>query len=344
MSAAPHRGGCAMPFQITWETRANDFGLDNRVAVLSDSVNRLEIWPALGLNAYRWQVAGQELFYHNPQFFSERKPTRSGFPILFPFPNRIRAGQFIWDGKKFNLPIGDPAHKNAIHGFAVNRSWRVVDQGADASSAWLTGEFHGSIDAPEARSLWPADYRIRVTYRLSDHILRVEADADNPDSKPLPFGLGYHPYFQLASFGGEQANVTVAANKIWELEENLPTGKLLDIDEPRDLRHGRTLVGVQLDDVMTDLYAIAYDQEDRLGLVGVVQHPTAERMLTLWIGGDFRELVAFTPPHREAICLEPYTCTTDAINLAARGIDGGLRVLAPGERWHGVVEVHLANY
>lgn len=148
----------------------------------------------------------------------------------------------------------------------------------------------------------------------------------------------------MASFGGEQANVTVAANKIWELEENLPTGKLLDIDEPRDLRHGRTLVGVQLDDVMTDLYAIAYDQEDRLGLVGVVQHPTAERMLTLWMGGDFRELVAFTPPHREAICLEPYTCTTDSINLAARGIDGGLRVLAPGEQWHGVVEAHLANY
>ncbi len=345
-----------MPFQITQESRENSFGVDKRVAILSDDSNRLEVWPALGFNAYRWQIAGQELLYRNPQFFTDRRPTRSGFPILFPFPNRIRAGHFSsplpsggegpevrGSTREYSLPLNDPANKNAIHGFAVNRPWRVVDQGTDATSAWLTGEFHGSLDAPETRSLWPADYRIRVTYRLFDHVLRIEAEADNPDTKPLPFGLGYHPYFHLASFGGEEAIITVAANKIWELTENLPTGQIIDVDASRDLRHGLSLVGVQLDDVMTDLYSIAYDQEDRLGLVGVVQHPSGERMLTLWIGGEFRELVAFTPPHREAICLEPYTCTTDAINLSARGIDGGLRVLAPGERWQGVIEMHLAT-
>src|SRR5437868_12662155 len=83
------RGGSAMPFQITWEPRPNTLGLDDRVAVLANGANRLEVWPALGFNAFRWQVVGQELLYRNPQFFSERKPTRSGFPILFPFPNRI---------------------------------------------------------------------------------------------------------------------------------------------------------------------------------------------------------------------------------------------------------------
>jgi aldose 1-epimerase len=330
-----------MPFQITTEKRPNAFNLDDSVFILSNDVNRLEVWPALGFNAYRWQVAGQELLYRNPQFFTERRPTRSGVPILFPFPNRIRAGRFTWEGKNYELPVGDPAKKNAIHGFAVNRPWRVVDQGADATSAWLTGEFQGSLDAPEPLPLWPADYRLRITYRVFDHILRVEAVADNPDTKALPFGLGYHPYFQLASLGGEQAIATVAANKLWELHENLPTGKIVDIDESRDLRHGRTLTGMQLDDVMTDIYSIAYDQEDRLGLVGVVQHPSGERMLTLWTSGDFRELVLFTPPHREALCIEPYTCTTDAVNLS--NLESGWRSLAPGEQWHGTIEMHLAN-
>lgn len=332
-----------MPFQVTTEKHVNNFGLDETIHVLADDTNRLEVWPALGFNAYRWQIAGQELLYRNPQFFTERRPTRSGLPILFPFPNRIRAGQFTWDGKQFQLPIGDPANKNAIHGFAVNRPWRIVDQGADATSAWLSGEFQGAVDAPDTLALWLADYRLRVTYRLSNQILRVDAVADNPDTKPLPFGLGYHPYFSLASFGAEQAIVTVAANKIWELRDNLTTGAIIDVDEARDLRHGRALVGLQLDDVMTDVYSIAYDQEDQLGLVGVVQHPAGERMLTLWASGDFRELVLFTPPHREALCIEPYTCTTDAINLAARGLDSGWRILAPGERWRGVIEIHLAN-
>lgn len=331
-----------MSFQITWESRPNSFDIDDRVAVLADGRNRLEVWPAVGFNAYHWSIAGEDLLYRSPQFFTESRPTRSGFPILFPFPNRIRDGRLTWEGKPYQLPLGDPAKKNAIHGYAVQRPWRVIDQGASAGSAWITGEFHGFTDAPETRTLWPADYRLRVTYRLLDQVLRVEADADNPGATPLPFGLGYHPFFSLASFGGAQAIVTVAAGKFWELRENLPTGKLLDVDAPRDLRHGQYLAGLTLDDVMTDLYNFAFDPQEQLGLIGVIQHPSGERMLTLWTSDGFRELVLFTPPHREAICLEPYTCTTDAINLSSRGIDAGLRILQPGEHWQGIVEMHLA--
>ncbi len=332
-----------MPFQFSWEQRANSFGLDDRVAVLADANNRLEVWPALGFNAYHWQAAGLALLYRNPQFFAEQKPTRSGFPILFPFPNRIRDGRYMWEGKTYQLPLNDSTSKNAIHGFTPKRAWRVVDQGADAGAAWITGEFHGSKDAPETLALWPADYRLRVTYRLLDRVLRVEAEADNPDSKPLPFGLGYHPYFSLAPFGGQAAIVAVGAGKFWELIDTLPTGKLLDVDDLRDLRHGQFVAPLKLDDVLTDLYHFTYDQADGLGMLGVLQHPSGAHMLTVWAGDDFREVVAFIPPHREAICLEPYTCTTDAVNLSPRGVSAGLRVLQPGEHWHGVVEMHLAT-
>lgn len=336
-----------MPFQVTWESHPNTLGADDHVAVLTDGTNRLEVSPAIGFNAYRWQVAGHELLYVNPQFFTELRPTRGGFPILFPFPNRIRAGTFTWDGKTYQLPLGDPAKRNAIHGFVFNRAWRIVDQGANDKEAWITGEFHGSKDAPETLTLWPADYRLRVTYRLLDHVLQVEAVADNPDSKPLPFGLGYHPYFAIAPFGGPQTLVTATAQKYWALTDNLPTGQILDVDETsdqhRDLRVGRNYESLKLDDVLTCLQAIVRKLDDGLAMVGAVQHPAGERILTLWMDTDFRELVAFTPPHRDAICLEPYTCTTDAINLQQRGVNAGLRVLAPGERWSGIVEMHLSS-
>jgi aldose 1-epimerase len=332
-----------VPFEVKWEQRANTFGLDDRVAVLRDAKNCLEVWPALGFHAYRWHVGGQELLYRNPQFFTDNRPTRSGFPILFPFPNRIRDGRFTWDGKQYQLPLGDSTGKNAIHGFAFRHAWRVVDQGADAANAWITGEFHGSADAPETLPLWPADYRVRLTYRLFEKVLRIEIDVDNPDTKPLPFGIGFHPYFALAPFGGMQAIVGAGAPKLWELSDNLPTGKLLDVDAKRDLRGGQACAHLQLDDVMTGLYPFSYDQDDHLGMMGVIQNPSGERMLTLWASDDFRELVLFTPPHREAICLEPYTCATDAINLHQRGIDAGLRVLGPGEHWRGNIEIHLAT-
>jgi len=129
------------------------------------------------LNAYRWQVAGHELLYLNPQFFNENRPTRGGFPILYPFPNRIRAGQFTWNGKTYNPPIGDPANQNAIHGFAFKRAWRVVDQGANAGAAWITGEFQGALDAPETLAFWPADYRCASLIACSTMCFK---------SKPLP--------------------------------------------------------------------------------------------------------------------------------------------------------------
>jgi aldose 1-epimerase len=330
-----------MSFACKWEQRPNTFGLEGRVAVLGDANNRLEVWPALGFNAFRWQVAGQELLYASPALFTERRPTRTGVPILFPFPNRIRAGRFDWQAKSYSLPTNDSTKKNAIHGFVCQRPWRVIDQGVNAESAWITGEFHGSVDAPETLPLWPADYRLRVTYRLFDHMVRIEAEADNPDTKPLPFGLGYHPYFAIAPFGGENAVVSTWAHRLWELADNLPTGKIIDIDQPRDLRTGKPISALHLDDVMTGLKPLAFDEEDHLGLAGVLQNPVGTRMLTLWIGADFRELVLFTPPHREAFCIEPYTCTTDAINLSPRGIDGGWRMLQPGEHWRGDVEVHF---
>jgi aldose 1-epimerase len=53
--------------------------------------------------------------------------------------------------------------------------------------------------------------------------------------------------------------------------------------------------------------------------------------------------VVFTPPHREAVCLEPYTCMTDAINLQQRGVEAGWRVLPPGESWTSVVELRVVT-
>ena len=53
----------------------------------------------------------------------------------------------------------------------------------------------------------------------------------------------------------------------------------------------------------------------------------------------FRELVIYAPPNRPAVCMEPYTCTTDAINLEQRGIDAGWRVLEPGQMFEAWISI-----
>src|SRR5262249_47184410 len=170
-----------MTFQVRTESRPVAAGHDGTIVILEEPEvgAKAEIWPGAGFNCFRWQtsLAGRrlDLLYSDPHFLDNFQPTRRGIPILFPFPNRIRDGRFQWEGKAFQLPLNDSTKQNAIHGFACRRPWRLVAQGADTTAAWVTGEFWGSKDAPETRSLWPADYRIRVTYRLAAHHLRLEA-------------------------------------------------------------------------------------------------------------------------------------------------------------------------
>jgi aldose 1-epimerase len=279
-----------------------------------------------------------ELLYADPQLFKGSSPTRSGIPVLFPFANRIRDGRFRWEGKDYQLPLNDPAQKNTIHGFACRRPWRVVDHGANNQEAWLTGEFQGSVDAADARGLWPADYRLRLTYRLSAGRLRLEASVDNPDRVPLPFGLGYHPYFALPETG-DGYRVSVNASSFWELQDSLPTGARLPLDAARDLFRPRPCRELKLDDILTGLPDTTLMPPEGLCRRGALQDDSGQNVLRLFSTPDFRELVVFTPPHGRAIALEPYTCVTDAINLQQRGIDAGLLVLPPGKTWSGVVEL-----
>lgn len=333
-----------MSFAIRAETRSEIRGLDPTVYVLEDgSGGRAEVWPALGFNCYRWQVrrAGQtlELLYQAPDLFDNGRPTRSGIPVLFPFPNRIRDGRFTWDGREYQLPRNDPAKKNAIHGFACRHPWRVVGQGSNDTNAWITGAFHCSRDAADSRALWPADHEIQLTVRLGSGSLRLEAEVYNPDLIGLPFGLGYHPYFRMpfaAAIAAEECLLTVPARSFWKLEESLPSGERVPVDAACDLNRPRRFGELNVDTVLTDLPAAAENMPQRAVLQGA---PGAE--LRLRCGKEFRDLVVFTPPHRQAFCVEPYTCATDAIHLYERGIEAGWRILPPGERWRAVVELRI---
>src|SRR5262245_35431594 len=157
-----------MSFRLSTQQQPTSSGLDGTVHVLEgDGGDRAEVWPALGFNCYLWKAAAGgevlDLLYADPQLFGSGRPTRSGIPILFPFPNRIKGGGFNWEGHSHSLPLNDATKKNAAHGFACRRPWRVVANGAGADGAWLTGEFQASRDDPESHPLWPADYVLRVT-------------------------------------------------------------------------------------------------------------------------------------------------------------------------------------
>ncbi|MEZ6044087.1 MAG: aldose 1-epimerase [Planctomycetaceae bacterium] len=252
------------------------------------------------------------------------RPSGNGIPILFPYPNRIRKGTFSWEGKEYHLPEGVVSYNkdNAIHGFCLDRPWRLIDSGPD----FAVGQFQLSVDAPDRLELWPADFIIEVRYSVSGAVLMMETRIQNCDQKTLPWGFGTHPYFKLPLVPTSEAGnclITLEADRQWELIDCMPTGNQIDVPEDQDLREGAYFDLLDLDDVYTGLTQTDQRECSLMDQDAGIQ--VAQRY-----GSLFREVVMYTPPGRPAICLEPYTCVTDAINLQQQGIDAGLQVLEPG--------------
>ncbi len=262
-------------------------------------------------------------------------PSHNGIPILFPFPNRIRSGKYSWDGKDYELPesrVGYDGSGNAIHGFCMDRPWRIVEQ----AESWVTAVFRISEDAAERAALWPADAELLVRYSITGSILQSEFTVHNPDAKPLPWGLGTHAYFQLPLGGASAEHCTVFAPVIQsrELQEYLPTGATTDVPENARLQESPDYGSLTLDNAFAGMQAASDGYIETS-----VADPDSGHKVIQRFSADFQELVAFTPPWTSAVCLEPYTCTTDAINLQQQGIDAGLRVLQSGESWTGFIDI-----
>ena len=337
---------------MAFEVRVSDGKAGDRsgdVYELTDAAGtvRAEVWPQWGFNCLKWQVRQDDghwadILFHMPDWELNPVPTRSGHPILFPFPGRLREGKLIFEGKTYQLPLNEGTKKHAIHGFTPRNPWRVTGAGGAPGSAHVTGEFSLAQDLPEALPLWPADFVFNVTYHLHSSKLRVEASVKNIGPGRLPFGLGYHGYFRLPGTNDPDIGSTVLqahVAKIWEAEGNLPTGTQTAPPPDLDFQHARAIGTTALDNVFTQ---VTGGEVLGTGLFELARltHPSTTGRLRVLADKSFQDLVLFTPVHRNAVAIEPYTCSADANNLAARGIDSGWLVLEPGGEWTGTVEYH----
>ncbi len=304
--------------------------------------SRARVLPALGNNlvSLTASVGGQGLEMllspsgeeHSP------RPTRYGNPILFPFPNRVRDATFTFLGHRYQLERNTPEGHH-IHGFVRTRPWRVDEAHADSAGARLRSSFV-SVKHPDVLRQYPFPFVLTVTYTLIGNTLRLDAQARNVGATPLPMGFGLHPYFRLPlRCDGRPCDcrIQVPARRLWLLDKDkLPTGDSEPVPPQLDFRSPRPVGDSELDHLYGELAREADATTCRLF------DPAARTELTVRFGSEFPFLVVYAPAERPTICFEPYTCITDAVNLAAVVRHSGLQVLGPGQSWRGSVEFAVA--
>jgi aldose 1-epimerase len=251
-------------------------------------------------------------------FEEDEVSPHSAGAVLVPWPNRIRGGHYAFGGIAQQLPLTEPANRNAIHGLARWVRWTPEHLG-EASLTLATDL------VPQTG--WPFEVRVQVRYSLDAEGLTVTTEARNHGVGLAPFGAGFHPY--LALHGHPLDAVTLllpAARRLVADEVQIPVGERDVAGTAYDLRDGRPLGERRFDDAFT---ALAFE-----GGRGAAEVRTPDGGARVWFDEQFGYLQAFTLAtfaHRsQAVAIEPMTCPADAFNSG-----DGLISLEPGGTWTG---------
>ncbi len=216
---------------------------------------------------------------------------------LVPFSNRIANGRLMVDGREIVLKPNWPGQRHPMHGDGWAHPWTVEQ--VDDRSAVLAYEHDG-------REGWPFRYRAHQTFRLDDNGLVVGLSIENLEARPVPAGLGLHPFFTRDA----DTELACKVERVWRSDaEVLPTDRI-DVPPAWDFAVSRRVDGVLLDN--------CFDGWDGRA---EIRWPRRALGLALEASEPFRHLVIYVPKGQPYFCVEPVSHANGAIarSLLAAG-------------------------
>jgi aldose 1-epimerase len=243
----------------------------------------------------------------------------AGFPLV-PYSNRIRGGRFAFGGRPVALPLNRPPERHSLHGHGWQAGWKAVAVGPDRAEL----EYLHLADA------WPWRYRARQRITLAPERLVLELALTNEAERPMPAGLGWHPYFP----GPAGTTITAEVRSVWLMDAELMPTELVPARRVADPGTGLRTGAVALDHCFTGW-----------GRRAVIEWPEQRARLVMTAESPLDFLQLYTPPGRDFFCAEPVSHATDAVNLAAAGrSESGLLILEPGQAVSTVVTLAGERY
>ncbi|WP_323027235.1 aldose 1-epimerase [Gelidibacter japonicus] len=237
----------------------------------------------------------QELTLDNVPLIVDLAPltydTTYASAILFPFANRIKDGQYLFNDQQFQL---DPNHKeenNALHGLVYNKTFLVTHQSADKQGAELIMEY----DYQEVEDGFPFPFLIRLKYTFTQTGLDIDVSVVNTSDTTFPFTIGWHPYF---------------------LSENL-NNSILKFESEHKLNIGHRNIGLDLEPISPiDSVVLKNKNLDdcwQLKRTDVgFETPNYKLILSSSQADSF--LQVYTPPKEHMIAIEPTTGVSNSFN------------------------------
>ncbi len=288
----------------------------------------MKVVPQGGSNLFSINAGGHELVRPTDDL-NRLKQSMSGIPVMYPTPNRVRNQTYTFMENTYTMTFpGDPI-RNRLHGLVRDHdAWQysqpTVSKNGISFKTWYV------FDESNPRFTgYPFKNTLTLTYTLSADRIRIAYEVENQDTKPLGFGFGLHPYWNL--IGGKEVMRIQADIPDRMLGENkLPSGELAPVAGTEySLLEPALLSELNLDDVY-------YGATPR-STVRII-YDTIGLELAQKASADFTHVVVYTP--RDAVCVENQTCSTDTHNLYDKGFrdESHLQIVEPSETADGYIE------
>jgi aldose 1-epimerase len=278
----------------------------------------LTVAPQFGARIVSFRHAGRDLLRPTPQDVIAKPLVYgfAGFPLM-PYSGPLFGPGFNFAGESHVLARNVREEPSATHG----DSWIAPFRAVDETDAALTLEME-HIPSP---GTFPFRYRGHVRYALGDAGLSILLRVTSRDPRPMPAGLGIHPYFP------KPPGTRLKFNSVGVWPPDAPEAVTLGcqpLEEGLDFSDGPD-VSVMVIDRLFDGWDGRAEVIAPDGLRTVIE-----------AGGALDKLQVYSAWDYPYVCVEPVSNANDGFNRMAAGVPGhGVRVLDPGRWIEGTVRI-----
>lgn len=225
--------------------------------------------------------------------------------FLFPFPNRLKGGEYVFQNKTYNFDCNDCDNRpNALHGTLYDQKFNITRFEAFEDRAEVDFLFKTS----GIYSAYPFYYSVLVQYILhATDGLSINTVVTNHGNSTMPVGFGWHPYFKTT---GKIDDILLHFPNCENIELDvlgIPTGTIL----PSKLfKFTDSVNTTNLDDCFrvitsTETSCISLIDSSNNVRVDIWQQNGTDK---------YNFFQTYIPPHRNSIAIEPMTCAPDSFN------------------------------
>jgi aldose 1-epimerase len=282
----------------------------------------LTVAPGFGARMVSFRHAGRDVLRATPDAVLA-KPTVygfAGFPLM-PYSGPLFGPGFTFAGIDHPLTRTVREEPTATHGEAWIEPFRIIDRSGAALALEMTHE--------PAPGRFPFRFRGHVRYSLSDEGLAILLRVTSGDHRPMPAGLGIHPYFPKHP----GTRLRFASLGVWP--PDAPEAVALGCQELID--------GLDFADG-PDVSAMVVDRLYE-GWDGRAELAAADGFRTvIEADGVLDKMQIYSAWDYAYVCVEPVSNANDGFNRMAAAVPShGVRVLEPGRSIEGTVRIFVAG-